>query len=155
VARLIFLDSGPLGVATRRPGDDEGDRCRAWIIARAIGGDLVLIPELADYEVRRGLLGSGNAAAVHRLDDLKTGGFARFLPINSEAMLRAAELWADLRRRGLPTAPEDRLDGDAILAGQAIAYSGHGDEVVIATDNRKHLARFPRIHRADGWEKIK
>jgi hypothetical protein len=41
------------------------------------------------------------------------------LPITTDAIRRAAEFWADIRRRGRPTAHQRTLDADAILAGQA------------------------------------
>jgi hypothetical protein len=34
-------------------------------------------------------------------------------------MRRAAEFWADFRRRGQPTATDASLDGEAVLAAQA------------------------------------
>jgi predicted nucleic acid-binding protein len=52
-------------------------------------------------------------------------------------MRHAAELWAISRRQGFPTADIQALDGDVILAAQALAVDG-----VIITSNRKHLERF-------------
>jgi predicted nucleic acid-binding protein len=52
-------------------------------------------------------------------------------------MRLAVQLWADVRRRGQPTAPEAALDGDVILAAQTILIGG-----TIITANRKHLSRF-------------
>lgn len=52
-------------------------------------------------------------------------------------MQRAARLWAEARFLGLPTASEESLDGDVILAAQAIMASG-----TVVTMNRRHLARF-------------
>jgi hypothetical protein len=57
-------------------------------------------------------------------------------------MLKAAELCATARRAGLPTAPPDALDGDVILAAQAMLSRGLGVAVTVATDNVGHLARF-------------
>jgi len=57
-------------------------------------------------------------------------------------MLRAAELWAAARRAGRPTAPPEALDGDCLLAAQALLAAGSGDVVTVATDNVGHLARF-------------
>jgi hypothetical protein len=59
-------------------------------------------------------------------------------------MLYAAELWAQLRNTGVPTADDPALDGDVILGAQAVLYSrkpGAG-EVVVATENTRHLLRI-------------
>jgi hypothetical protein len=55
-------------------------------------------------------------------------------------MLLAAELWAQLRRAGKPTADDTALDGDVILAAQTLLFASGGAEVVIATTNVKHLS---------------
>ena len=57
-------------------------------------------------------------------------------------MMRAAELWAAARRAGLPTAGPDALDGDCILAAQALLSVGPSDTVTVASDNVAHLSRF-------------
>ena len=57
-------------------------------------------------------------------------------------MLLAAQLWADARNRGKPTADRNALDGDVILAAQAIWEVNAGNEVVIATTNVRHLSQF-------------
>jgi hypothetical protein len=66
-------------------------------------------------------------------------------------MLLAADLWAQARKSGLPTAPPDALDGDVILAAQALLATGPGDVVTVATGNVGHLAQFVD---AQPWEKI-
>jgi predicted nucleic acid-binding protein len=66
-------------------------------------------------------------------------------------MLRAAELWADLRRAGLPTAAPGSLDGDCILAAQALLSAGPGDVLTVATDNVGHLGRMVD---ARTWETV-
>jgi hypothetical protein len=57
-------------------------------------------------------------------------------------MLKAAEFWAEARRRGRPTADPKALDGDVILAAQAALVADEGHEVIIATTNVKHLSQF-------------
>lgn len=52
-------------------------------------------------------------------------------------MRLAAELWADARTRGVPTATEESLDADVILAAQALSVGG-----IIVTMNTRHLERF-------------
>jgi len=46
----------------------------------------------------------------------------------------------------LPTASPDALDGDVILAAQALDVSG-----IVITYNRKHLSRFVETQ---GWEEV-
>jgi hypothetical protein len=63
-------------------------------------------------------------------------------------MRLAADLWARARQKSLPTAPNPALDGDVILAAQALVL---GVPVVVATDNVAHLGRFVP---ADLWQNI-
>jgi predicted nucleic acid-binding protein len=65
-------------------------------------------------------------------------------------MRRAAELWADARRAGRPTAPELALDADVILAAQAISLNI--SNLVVATTNCSHLGQFIR---AELWQNIR
>jgi predicted nucleic acid-binding protein len=100
----------------------------------------VFLPEIADYELRRKLLHlltkkQTTTRSIQRLDDL--GGVLIYLPIDTSVMRRAAQLWADARSAGMPTAPEPALDGDVILASQAIEVGA-----TVVTTNRKHLDRF-------------
>src|SRR5262249_25450662 len=111
----------------------------------------VFVPEIADYEVRRQMVLRGATANIRRLDWLRA--VLDFLPIRSPAMLRAAQLWALVRRRGLPTASPQELDADCIVAGQALTAAGPGDTVVIAMSNVGHLGRFPGIDARD-WATI-
>jgi predicted nucleic acid-binding protein len=141
VARIIILDSGPLGLAARRPGLAQVQQCLAWLNALDQAGATIAIPEIADFEVRRELLRARITSGIGRLDRLKAQSL--YLPITTAAMLRAAEFWADVRQRGVPTASPDALDADCILAGMAATALDPGDTVTIATNNMIHLGRFP------------
>ena len=66
-------------------------------------------------------------------------------------MLKAAELWAKARQQGKPTADNQALDGDVILASQALALKNLDYEVIIATSNKKHLSLFTE---AEDWQNI-
>ncbi|MEG4087888.1 hypothetical protein [Microcoleus sp. Pol12B4] len=59
--------------------------------------------------------------------------------MTTEVMLLAAQLWAQARMRERPTAEANALDGDVILAAQAILEASEGNHVVIATTNAPHL----------------
>ena len=56
-------------------------------------------------------------------------------PITTSVMQRAASLWADARNSGIPTAADPSLDGDVILAAQALGVATGGEAVVVATTN--------------------
>ena len=135
---VILLDSGPLGFVTHRGGPPEVDSCQAWLTSMRDTGCRLIVPEIADYEVRRELLRARKTAGLARLDALSSS--LEYLPITTIAMRRAAEPWAEARRAGRPTADRHALDSDVILAAQA-ATMGTPD-FVIATTNVAHMSRF-------------
>ena len=137
----MLLDSGPLGIVTNpkaaSPLYQEG---KLWLQSLPLKGYIVMLPEIADYEVRRELIRAGKAAGIRRLDELKSQ--IPYRPLTSEVMLLVAQLWADARNRGKPTAQPYALDGDVILAAQAILEGSEVNKVVIATTNVGHLSKF-------------
>ena len=63
--------------------------------------------------------------------------------------MKAAEFWAATRQVGAPTAGKNKLDGDVIMAGQAVSL---GDPtVIVATANVGHLSQFVT---AELWQNI-
>jgi hypothetical protein len=107
----------------------------------------ILIPEVSDYEVRRELIRAGMTSSVIQLDQLAR--MFQYLAVTTAAWRKAAEFWAASRNQGQPTAGNQRLDCDAILAAQAATLSL--PETIIATTNAAHLARFVP---ADHWQNI-
>src|SRR5258708_1003044 len=118
---IVILDSGPLGMITNPRAGGEPLACRKWLHTLVNAGHVVVLPEIADYEVRRELLRAKKSNGLSRLDQLKT--LIDYLPITTEAMLKAAELWAQARNSGHPTASNEALDADVILAAQASSVS--------------------------------
>lgn len=151
MARIILLDSGPLGLAARRPSIAAVQQCLAWLASRETSGAMIVVPEIADYEVRRELMRARILSGIGRLDRLKTRFF--YLPISTSAMLLAAAFWADIRQRGIPTASPDALDADCVLAGMAGSAFDPADSVTVATTNPVHLIRFPGIDARD-WSTV-
>lgn len=126
------LDTGPLGRLThpaRYP------QIVIWLERQLAKGIAIIIPEIADYELRQSLRLENLERSIVRLDKLKT--LLVYLPITTPVMLRAAELWADARRRGRPTADPQALDGDVILAAETLSIGGR-----VATENVGHLSLF-------------
>jgi predicted nucleic acid-binding protein len=141
MSQIIVLDSGPLGDACRRRGHPDVEDLTDWCIQAIANGAMIAIPEIADYEVRRGLLWDGAVEGIARLDQLRQD-IRHYIPISTAAMRKAAELWADARRRGLATANDKEIDADVILAAQALLFAGLGDDLYVATYNARHLARY-------------
>ena len=151
MARYVVLDTTPLGLASTRRNHPQGDNCCAWLDALRLAGVRVVVPEIADYEVRRELLRLNALTGLRRLEALVLG--LVYDPITTAVMRQAAAFWADVRRRGLPTAADAALDGDAILAAQAALLGAPGDTVEVATANPAHLGRFPGIN-AREWASV-
>ena len=70
---------------------------------------------------------------------LRTGTYPSPMMHFDDALRFAAELWAQSRRTGRPTADATALDIDVLLAAQALRIGG---APVIATTNQKHLSQF-------------
>lgn len=136
----VLLDTGPLGLASNPNRSSESEACRLWVRGLVERGVRVCVPEIADYELRRELIRAGKQGGLRRLDAMREA--LEYLPISTAAMDEAARLWAAARNAGLPTAPKEALDGDAILAAQALALRLPEGETVVATTNVGHLERF-------------
>ena len=80
--------------------------------------------------------------SLKRLDEYHS--ILQYLPIETATMKLAAQLWAESRLKGEPTAEATALDGDVILAAQAKLCDG-----IVLTTNKRHLSRFVPV--AD-WE---
>ena len=115
---FILLDTGPLGTLINPNPTRKTREIQLWMRTQLAKGIKMKVPEIADYEERRNLILENSTNAINNLDALKTS--IGYIPLTTDMMLKAAELWADVRRLGLPTAPKEALDGDVILAAQAI-----------------------------------
>jgi predicted nucleic acid-binding protein len=106
----------------------------------------VIVPEITDYELRRELIRIQSHSALANLDAF--GAQLEYVALTTDAMRLAAELWAQARSTGQPTAPDPALDCDVILAAQALSLN---TPVIVATGNPGHLTRFVR---AELWSAI-
>ncbi len=144
-----MLDSSPVGLITNPKANPLAKDCQQWFYTLLQRKYKVILPEIVDYEIRRELLRANKLSGLTRLDQLKSE--ILYLPITTEIMLKAAELWAKARQQGKPTADNQALDGDVILASQALALKNLDYEVIIATSNKKHLSLFTE---AEDWQNI-
>lgn len=139
--RPYMLDAGPLGKIAHPKAKLD---IALWFDSMLDKGKTIIIAEIADYEIRRSLLLAGLDKSIAKLDNLKST--LQYLPITTEAMLKAAELWADARRKGTPTADPKELDCDVVLAAQALSVNA-----IVVTENIGHLDRFVE---AKHWKDI-
>ena len=138
----LLLDTGVLGMLCH-PRPATNPDVTTWLRSQILGGGAVeiFVPEIADCELRRKLLhnaarsGVRTTRSLRRLDELEA--LLDYLPLDTDTMRTAAQLWADARTAGQPTADVTALDGDVILAAQALAVDG-----VVVAENVSHLARF-------------
>jgi tRNA(fMet)-specific endonuclease VapC len=90
----------------------------------------LMFSELSYYEVTRGLKAAGATARLGRFELFCLTN--RILPFTHAAASAAADIWADLKRRGLPIGEIDML-----LAGVALS-----EGLALATHNTTHFNRI-------------
>ena len=103
----MLLDTGPLGLVTHPNAAIENKQATQWLQGLLQTEVAVLIPEIADYELRRELLRAGKAKSVMVLDRYKAR--LGYVPLTTEAMLQAAQFWAKASPFD-PTRKEARVD---------------------------------------------
>jgi len=138
--RLIVLDTGVAGLLTNPRPAALAKTCRQWFNLLQAAGDVMVLPEIVDYELRREFLLNDALESIDQLEELARG--SEYIRLNTEAMRQAAFHWANIRKRGQPPADRHALDGDVIVAAQAALLEDLGGGIIIATTNVKHLIRF-------------
>jgi predicted nucleic acid-binding protein len=142
VSQTILLDTGPLGIVTKRRGVSDADACRTWIAGCIRKGTSFVVPAIAYYEVRRELERLKNITGVTRLDEFCEAVPGRYLPLSDTALRLGCRLWAQARQAGVPTTDPKELDCDVLIAAQALDLGLPEPDLIIATTNVGHLSRF-------------
>jgi predicted nucleic acid-binding protein len=143
---IFFLDSGILGMISSPNDRSEVTACQNWVLGLLAKGVYVVSSDICDYEVRRSLLlletQQFTKVNLDRLDRWRE--VIDFLPLTTNVMQTAAKVWADARRRGLPTAELKNIDADMIIVAQWLLLSDEypGRRITISTTNVKHLLPF-------------
>lgn len=157
---IVFLDTNILGlISNSNTSFDECQQCDKWFTTLSVRGVRFVTSDICDYEVRRGLISSfirsGKlASGINGLNSLKTDGLLEFLPVSTEALDLAANLWARASNEGLTTRDDKNIDVDIIISAQyqILRDEYPGQQVIVATTNLKHLSRFCEAAR---WQDIK
>jgi len=112
---------------------------------------MICVPEIADYELRRSLIRISSQNSINKLNSLSQD-VAQYVPLTTDIMREAARFWAQMRQQQMPMAPPDALDGDVILAAQALGFAASaGQTVIVVTTNVGDLSRLTDARR---WEDI-
>ena len=120
--RMIFLDAGPLGLITNPKRPDLTVNALQWAASHIRAGNRIMVPSIADYEVRRELIRLGKTAGIASLDAWNSAPSDRYVPFTDAALRLASTLWAQSRSAGAVTADPKELDCDVLIAAQALEY---------------------------------
>jgi hypothetical protein len=141
----VIVDETPLSLITMKSGHRQGDACKAWYAALDAAGHRFYVPEIADYELRRELIRSGKSASIVRLDAFNSAELDRYLPLTTVHVRLAAQLWATARNAGSAGASDAALDGDVLIAAQALTLAPATcglQAVIVASENVRHLSHM-------------
>lgn len=158
MSKVIFFDAGPLGILTnpKTPPPLLTAQMIQWSLALIKAGHRLIVPAIADFEIRREFLRAGMTASIALLDAWNVAQPDRYLPLTDSALKRAAMLWAQARNGGTLPADPKELNGDVLIAAQVLDYQEtHGlaiCDTIIASINVGHLSLFAP---ADLWSNIK
>ena len=151
MSKFLFLDSGPLGLITHPHRSEEVNAVNEWLSQCLLRGNQIVVSAIVYYEIRRELLRSQKTLGLSRLEALINAAPGRYLPLSDQALRLAADLWAQSRQHGQPTADRAALDVDIILAAQVLCFGRPRSELMIATSNPRHLSLFVSAKR---WDEI-
>lgn len=151
--RLVALDTGPLGLLTHPRRSEDCDACYAWVEELLEARVRVVLPAIADYELRREYHQRNSMSALRNLDFFRR--LVEPIPMSDETLRRAAVLWGETRRAGRPTSSPAALDGDCILVTQVRMVLERTDlsesEWIIATSD---IGDLKRLAPAARWQDI-
>ena len=140
---IVVLDTNILG-GISNPNARSSDIIAmiGWAADMRQAGHTFAVPAIAVYEIRRELLRNGATNSISALDRFAQTSTNIYLPISDAALTRAAQLWAQARSMGKPTASDNALDGDVILCAQVLEAGFAAGGYIVATTNTKHLSLF-------------
>ena len=104
MSRTVFLDAGPLGILTNPRRPPETVSALRWALSLVRAGHRLIVPAIADFEVRRELERAAKTAGLAALDAWNSAAPDRYLPLSDSALRLGAKLWARARNAGTATA---------------------------------------------------
>lgn len=160
---IVLIDSPIITLLITKPSYSlEAERCQDWLHHLAARGATLYIPEICDYEIRRGLLFTQEKEKISQFYELNELEFLRdnviFLPLTEYVARRSAIIWT--KARVIEKIQPKGINADIVILGHALLMQEEypGRQLVIATKNIKDFTFLPKefldIYVAD-WEDIK
>ena len=113
----IVVDTGVLGKLSNPNSTAANHDCQEWARNLLLNGREIAVPSIAIYEVKRELIRCGKGAGLAELARICAAWPC--LPLDEDAIQKAAEYWALVRNTIGPTAPfapdAYALDCDAMI----------------------------------------
>ena len=135
--KTVVLDSLPLAELCRKKIKNEVGDLLLFLRNRKI---TLRVAEITEYELRRELLRSERYRSNNRLNKFYLT--KRVIPIDRLALIKASEIWAELRNSGMPTAGNVRIDIDTIMVAQSLTLKKDFEEVIFLTSDPEDISIF-------------
>ena len=135
--KTVVLDSLPLAELCRRKIKNEVGNLLLFLRNKKIA---LRVAEITEYELRRELLRAERYRSDNRLNKFYLT--ERIIPIDRLALIKASEIWAEVRNSGMPTASNERIDIDTIMVAQSLTLKKDFEEVIILTGDPEDISRF-------------
>ena len=139
---ILILDTNILiSLVTNPDSSDNTKKCQEWIYKMFARGCTIKIPDVCEYEVRRGLILStlnriaGSTDKISRLDSWLE--IFESLSLTREVLIEAADKWAMLQKQGKIRAKG--VDVDLLVLSHLYVErrKNSGRQVLIVTTNLK------------------
>ena len=86
MSRVVILDTGPLGLLTNPKKTPETRAITRWALDMMNAGHRLVVPAIADYEVRRELERAGRRQGLAQLDAFNAARADRYLVLSDMAL---------------------------------------------------------------------
>ena len=92
MSRVIFLDTGPLGIITNPKKPIVTLNMLQWAAAHIRARNRIMVPAIADYEIRRELIRLGKQTGIISLNAWNSLPSDRYVPLTDSALQLASTL---------------------------------------------------------------
>lgn len=137
---VVILDSKPLGEICNSLNQAKTRPLIQFLRERKIA---LRVAEITDYELRRELNLQKLTKGINNLNKFRQR--QEIIPLDSESLLVATDLWAELRREAQPTADNKNIDCDVIMVAQALSLAKQFEQIIMLTIDVKDLVRFKKF----------